>query len=281
MRIIFSKKCLEYQSYGHPESPQRVKVAYDLLKGKGYDFIEAKPCPEKDILRVHSPRLLKQVKDSALQDPETPNLEGIFEYARLSCGAAIQALEFALNNERTFSLMRPPGHHANRDTARGFCYFNNIAVAVSKVLDKIKKIAILDIDCHHGNGTQDIFLGEERVLYVSLHQSPLYPGTGLKSVNNCLNFPLPAATSEELYLNTLSDAIEEIKRFDPQIIGVSCGFDTYKDDPLTNFNLEKNSYFKIAELVSSLDRPLFSVLEGGYNIAEIGECVEQYLKGCQ
>lgn len=280
MRIIFSKKCLEYQSYGHPESPQRIKFAHDFLEGKGYAFIEAKSCQEKDILRVHSRKLVKQIKEGALQCPDTPNLEGIFEYAKLSCGAAIQALEFALDNEKTFSLMRPPGHHADRDTAMGFCYFNNIAVAVTKVLDKVERIAILDIDCHHGNGTQDIFLGEERVLYLSLHQSPLYPGTGLKSLSNCLNFPLPAATSEKVYLNALRVAIEEIKRFGPEIIGVSCGFDTYKDDPLTNLNLEKDSYFKIAELISSLNKPFFSVLEGGYKIPELGECVEQYLKGC-
>lgn len=202
----------------------------------------------------------------------------MFEYALLSCGAAIKAQELVLNKEFAFSLMRPPGHHAARDSAGGFCYFNNIAVAVSKALDTVKKVAIIDIDCHHGNGTQDIFLGEERVLYISLHQSPLYPGTGLKSIKNCLNFPLPSGTDEEEYLNIFKEAIEEAKNFSPQLIAVSAGFDTYKNDPLTNFNLEKETYTKISNLISSLKKPAFSVLEGGYS-SELAECVEQYLIG--
>jgi acetoin utilization deacetylase AcuC-like enzyme len=103
----------------------------------------------------------------------------------LAAGAALGAQEIALSGENVFSLMRPPGHHAGRDSLGGFCYFNNIAIAIAKALIKIKKAVILDLDCHHGNGTQDIFLGDNRVLYISLHQSPLYPGTGLKSAKNC------------------------------------------------------------------------------------------------
>jgi acetoin utilization deacetylase AcuC-like enzyme len=152
-------------------------------------------------------------------------------------------------------------------------------VAISKALDTVKKAAIIDIDCHHGNGTQDIFLGDERVLYISLHQSPLYPGTGLKSIKNCLNFPLPAGTDEEEYLNIFKKAIEEAKNFQPELIAVSAGFDTYKNDPLTNFNLEKKTFDKISSLISSLKKPAFSVLEGGYRVLELAECVEQYLIG--
>lgn len=270
---------MEYELPGHPESSQRLNCIYNHLKEKKSEFIEAKPAKEEDILRVHSLQLIKKIKEGNLLDSDTPNLEGIFEYARLSCGAAIQAAEFVLNNGNAFSLMRPPGHHANQDNTGGFCYFNNIAIAVKKALESIEKITIVDIDCHHGNGTQDIFLGDKRVLYVSLHQSPLYPGTGQKSLKNCLNFPLSAGTDEKTYLCVLKGAIEEIKHFNPQLIAVSCGFDTYKDDPLTNFNLEKESYFKIASLLSSLEKPCFSVLEGGYKIPEIAECVEQYLKG--
>ncbi len=278
MKIIFSKQCLEYEFPGHPESPQRVKSAYNLLKEKKIEFIEPEPAKEQDILRVHSSNLLQKVKNEEFLDTDTPNSKKMFAYALLSCGAAIKAQELALNKEAAFSLMRPPGHHATRENAGGFCYFNNIAVAVHKALGIVKKVAIIDIDCHHGNGTQDIFLGDERVLYISLHQSPLYPGTGLKSIKNCLNFPLLGQTQEEEYLNIFNQAIEEVKIFSPQLIAVSAGFDTYKNDPLANFKLEKHTYAKISGLITSLKVPAFSVLEGGYSV-ELAECIEQYLSG--
>lgn len=279
MKIIFSKRCLDYKFLRHPESRQRLKSIYELLKEKAWEFIEPQPAKEEDILRVHSSDLVERVKGGEFLDGDTPNSKKMFEYALLSCGAAIKAQELALNNEIAFSLMRPPGHHATKNSAGGFCYFNNIAVAISKALDSVKKVAIIDIDCHHGNGTQDIFLGEERVLYISLHQSPLYPGTGLKSIKNCLNFPLPQGTSEEGYLNIFKKAIAEAKDFLPELIAVSAGFDTYQNDPLTNFNLEKKTFSKISSLISSLKKPTFSVLEGGYNVLELAECVEQYLSG--
>lgn len=279
MKIIFSKRCLDYKFFRHPESSQRLKSISELLKEKELEFIEPLPAKEEDILRVHTPDLVERVKGGEFLDRDTPNSKRMFEYALLSCGAAIKAQELALNNEMAFSLMRPPGHHATRDSAGGFCYLNNIAVAVSEALDTVKKAVIIDIDCHHGNGTQDIFLGDKRVLYISLHQSPLYPGTGLKSLQNCLNFPLPAGMGEEGYLNIFKKALEEVKDFSPQLIAVSAGFDTYKDDPLTELNLEKETFAKISSLISSLKRPTFSVLEGGYNVLELAECVEQYLIG--
>lgn len=277
MKIIFSNRCLEYEFPGHPESVQRVKSIHALLKEKNFDFIQPDPAETGDILRVHSKDLVESVKRNAYLDPDTPNAEKMFEYALLSCGAAIKAQELALDNETAFSLMRPPGHHATKDRAGGFCYFNNIAVAVSKALDAVKKVAIIDIDCHHGNGTQDIFLGDERVFYVSLHQSPLYPGTGLKSVKNCLNFALPAGTKEGLYLEALKEALIQVKTFKPQLIAVSAGFDTYKNDPLTDFGLEETSYAKISGLISALKMPRFFVLEGGYSL-EIASCVLQFLQ---
>lgn len=277
MKIIFSKRCTEYEFPGHPESPKRLVSIYNFLKEKSAEFIEPPAATEEDILRIHSRKLLERVK-SGEYFPDTPNSRSMFEYVMLSCGGALKAQELALAGESVFSMMRPPGHHATRTEAGGFCYFNNIAVAVDKALDTIGKAAIIDIDCHHGNGTQDIFLGIDKVLYVSLHQSPLYPGTGLKSEQNCLNFPLPAGTREKEYLNTLEAAIEEVKKFSPQLIAVSAGFDTYRNDPLTGIKLEKNTYAKISDLISSLKKPAFSVLEGGYS-DELAECVEEYISG--
>lgn len=172
--------------------------------------------------------MLAKVKGGEFLDSDTPNSKKMFEYALLSCGAAIRSQELALQGKRSFSIIRPPGHHATRDSSGGFCYFNNIAVAVDKALDVVERIAIIDIDCHHGIGAEDIFLGLERVLYVSLHQNPFYPGTGLTSVKNCLNFSLSAGTGEKEYLDTLKTAIEEVKKFSPELIAVSAGFDTYK-----------------------------------------------------
>lgn len=277
MKIVFSERCTEYEFPGHPESVRRLRSIYNLLKDKAV-FIEPESAKEDDILRVHSRKMMERVKSGEFLDPDTPSAQKMFEYALLSCGAAIRAQESALEGDCAFSIMRPPGHHATKDTSGGFCYFNNIAVAVDKALDTVEKVAIIDIDCHHGNGTQDIFLGLKRVLYVSLHQSPFYPGTGLKSIKNCLNFPLPAGTGEKEYLNTFEKGIEEVKKFSPQLIAVSAGFDTYKNDPLTGLKLEKETYEKISELICSQNIPAFSVLEGGYS-DELADCVANYLEG--
>jgi acetoin utilization deacetylase AcuC-like enzyme len=279
IKIIFSPKCLQFEAKGHPESPQRVKSAYEYLKEKGFEFIEPRPAAEEDILTAHSKELVEKIKNLEFFDADTSALEGIYEYARLSAGGAITAMEEALKGNPAFSLMRPPGHHAKKDTLGGFCYFNNIAIAVLKALSQRDKAAILDIDCHHGNGTQDIFLGRKDVLYASLHQAPLYPGTGLTSLGNCLNYPLRPLTQERGYLKTLQSAIDEIKKFgSPAILAVSAGFDTYKKDPLTQMALEIDSYRKIGELIANTKLPCFCVLEGGYS-QDLKYCVYEFIRG--
>lgn len=280
--IVFSQKCLDYGQSGHPESPERVENSYIFLKDKGFEFVEPEPCSEEDLLLVHSQQMIESVKSGNFFDPDTPNFPQIFEIAKLSAGGAIRACRIALKNKISFSLLRPPGHHATKNNVGGFCYFNNIAIAVKKVLEESpeqsRRIAIIDIDCHHGNGTEDIFLGDGRVLYVSLHQSPLYPGTGLSSHKNCLNFPLPAGTGEKKYLEMLDNALVEVKKFNPKLIAVSAGFDTYKLDPIANIDLETTSYRKIAERIKSLGKPVFSVLEGGYS-QDLPLCIYEYLRG--
>lgn len=278
IKILFSPKCLEYEAPGHPESPERVASTARFLKDKGYRFIGPSSATEKDILVVHRQWLLDQVKTGNFSDPDTPNLPNIYSYALLSAGAAIQAAEMALNGKNCFSLMRPPGHHAGKNFLGGFCYFNNIAIAVARILDKVKRVAIVDIDCHHGNGTQDIFLGNKKVLYVSLHQSHIFPLTGLKSERNCLNHPLDGGTGPEEYLAVFKKALKEVQKFNPDLIAISAGFDTYKKDPLTNINLEKETYLTIGQKINELSRPHFSVLEGGYS-DDLSECVYNFLEG--
>jgi len=278
MKIFFSSKCLEYSQPGHPESPERVKSTYHYLKEKGFEFIAPNPCKDEEILLAHSPKLLDEVKGERFFDPDTPSFSGIFEHARLAAGSATEAAMMCLKGEKTFSLMRPPGHHATRSRLGGFCYFNNIAIASLKVKNSTGKIAIIDFDCHHGNGTEDIFSGKKDFLYLSLHQSPLYPGTGLRSRGNCLNYPIDSDTNPEQYLATLSEGLNHVKKFNPDLLAVSAGFDSYRLDPITSLSLEKHTYKEIGKMLSSLNKPLFAVLEGGYS-RDIPECIYQFLTG--
>ena len=181
MEIVYSPTCLDYGQPGHPESPDRIGSTSDRLKAGGYPFLDPEPCAELDLVRVHSREMVESVRTGSYFDPDTPALPGMFEHARLAAGAAVCAMQRALAGHAAFSLMRPPGHHATHNRVMGFCYFNSVAVAAAKYLadNPSARIAVLDIDVHHGNGTEDILFGRDRALYVSLHQSPLYPGTGL------------------------------------------------------------------------------------------------------
>ncbi|MGC8999083.1 MAG: histone deacetylase family protein [Candidatus Bathyarchaeia archaeon] len=274
-KIVFSEKCLEYGSW-HIESPQRVRRAYEILKERGYEFVKPEPAREEDLLKVHDPEYIELLKRGAIEDPDTPAYENIYEYARLSAGAAILAAEI-----QGFSLMRPPGHHAGRygialgAYTKGFCYINNIAVAV-KHLDK--PTLILDIDGHHGNGTQEIFLGDPKVVYVSLHRHPHYPGTGYYSEDNCLNYPLPADCGEEVYLKTLQEALKKVEMQKIDVIAVSAGFDAYAGD-LASLGLTEKTYGEIGKMLASFGKPTFFVLEGGYRGENVGKAIDELLKG--
>ncbi|HEX9935089.1 MAG TPA: histone deacetylase, partial [bacterium] len=278
--LYYSHKCLGYKRLRHPESPDRIASARDRLAADGWNFIEPTPCEKQDILRVHVPFLYESVQNGTFTDPDTPVLPGILEHALLSAGAAAQACESAVQGIPAFSLMRPPGHHATPNRVMGFCYFNNIAVAVSGFMKRNPgaSVAIVDIDCHHGNGTEDIFLGNPYVLFVSLHQNPCYPGTGLQSRENCYNIPLPPGTGESVYLSSLERAVDTIRAFNPTLVGVSAGFDTHKDDPITQFGLETATYRKIAEILAALQKPTFAVLEGGYG-QRLPDCILEFLRG--
>jgi acetoin utilization deacetylase AcuC-like enzyme len=280
MKIFFSDKCLNYSQPGHPESPERVGETCKYLKKKGYEFSEPSPCKDEDILLVHAPDMLKQVKSGKFFDFDTPSLPGIYEHARLSAGSAVSAGLLCLEGEKTFSLMRPPGHHATKNSLGGFCYFNNIAIAAMKLKEKAGRIAIIDFDCHHGNGTEDIFLGKKDFLYLSLHQSPLYPGTGTTSRDNCINYPIPSQTSPREYLSILGQGLKKIEQFRPDVLAISAGFDSYIQDPITSLSLEKETFREIGGMLSGLNKPLFSVLEGGYS-SDLPQCIEHFLTGLQ
>jgi len=273
-KIVFSEKCLAYGSW-HVEGPERVRKAYEILKERGYTFLEPEPAPEEDLLRVHDDEYVWMLKKGLIEDGDTPAYENIFEYAKLSAGGAILAAEV-----KGFSIMRPPGHHAGRNGAalgahtRGFCYLNNIAIAVKHLG---KPTLILDIDGHHGNGTQEIFLGDAKVMYVSLHRHPHYPGTGAVSEANCLNFPLWGDCGDEAYLETLDGALGmvDVGRF--EVVAVSAGFDTSIGD-LASLGLTEKGYREIGKRIAALKKPTFFVLEGGYVGEQIGKDIDELLK---
>lgn len=276
-KIIFSERCLEYYYPFHIESPKRVKDAYNFLKNSGYDFIEPIVASEHSIIKVHSSEYIENLKRGNISDIDTPGDKKIYYYASLSAGSAIMAAKTL-----SFSLMRPPGHHAGISgialgaPTLGFCYLNNIAIAI-KSLDK--KTIIIDIDGHHGNGTQEIFLGDENVVFVSLHRKNIYPGTGLKSEKNCFNYPLEEDVGEEVYLKTLKKALDDTKSLtkDFELVAVSFGGDAIRGD-IASLGLTPLSYFKIGKIIASLELPLFAVLEGGYT-SYLGECIHNFICG--
>ena len=274
-KIVFSERCLNYGGW-HIEGPQRVKMAHDYLREKNYEFLEPTPASEEDVLRVHDADYVWKLKKGLVEDPDTPAYADIYDYARLSAGGALLAAEV-----NGFSLMRPPGHHAGRSGAalgvytRGFCYVNNVAVAVKA---SGKSALILDVDGHHGNGTQEIFQGDEKVVYVSLHRYPYYPGTGAYSEGNCLNFPLPADCGEQRYLETLDEALGMVDMDKLEIVAVSVGFDAHDGD-LASLGLTENSYREIGKRVGTLRKPTFFVLEGGYMGEQNGRDIDQLLSG--
>jgi acetoin utilization deacetylase AcuC-like enzyme len=274
-KIVYSEKCLGYGAW-HIEGPARVRVAAEVLKAKGYDFLEPTSASEDDLLTVHDAEYLWKLKKGLVEDADTPAFSNIYEYACLSAGGALLASQI-----NGFSLMRPPGHHVGRNgialgvSTRGFCYLNNIAIAVKKLG---KKTLILDIDGHHGNGTQEIFQGDNKVTYLSLHQSPNYPGTGDFSEGNCINYVLPWDAQGKLYLETLDKALAQVDLDKVEIVAVSSGFDTHARD-LATLGLVEADYCEIGKRIAQLEKPVFFVLEGGYVGEKVGLDIDSLLSG--
>lgn len=274
-QIVYSEKCLRYGAW-HIEGPERVRVAAEILKQKGYHFLEPTAACEEDLLNVHDAEYLWQLKKGLVEDADTPAFSNIYEYASLSAGGALLASQI-----NGFSLTRPPGHHVGRYGAalgvstRGFCYLNNIAIAVKKLN---KKTLILDIDGHHGNGTQEVFQGDNAVTYLSLHQSPNYPGTGDFSEGNVINFVLPSDAKGKLYLETLDKAVGLVDFGKVEVVAVSCGFDTHVGD-LASLNLVEPDYWQIGKRIAQMKKPAFFVLEGGYVGEKVGSDIDSLLRG--
>ena len=208
---------------------------------------------------------------------------------------AVSSIIFAIDSvknkklKNAFCAVRPPGHHAEYDKAMGFCIFNNVAVGANYLIDKYKfqRVAIIDFDVHHGNGTQNIFYSNKKVLYISTHQYPHFPGTGAShekgSHNNIFNLPLPAGTNSNEYFDAYEHVLKKLNEFKPEFILFSAGFDAHKDDPLSNINLKSKDYYEITKrtLIASRDYckgNIVSILEGGYDLNALAESTEEHIK---
>ncbi len=284
MRILCSEKFLEHENNA-AECPDRIDSIIEYLKNKNFGkWEEPNAATEEDILLAHDRVLLEKVGECSEDGRDFPDnafRKNTFEIAMLSAGSAICAAESCFA-ETSFSLTRPPGHHATKSDFGGFCYFNNLAIACSKILEQkmAKRILIVDFDAHHGNGTQDIFYENESVFYVSLHQFPAYPGSGSPMENNehVVNVPLPPGTRDGKYLERFSSSLEKGIEFSPEIVAVSAGFDAYKKDQLAGLCLDSGTYGKIGKKIAMLSLPTFMVLEGGYFLPDLGKNAYEFLR---
>jgi acetoin utilization deacetylase AcuC-like enzyme len=283
--IITDEKCANYSHPGHPERPLRVTATVARLKAQNtlaIEWLAPTQVTDAQILRAHTPEMLAHLKVPGDFDTDTPWYENIPDYAHASAAAALDAMRLARNGETVFSLMRPPGHHATRKQAMGFCYLGNIAIATLEALATgTQRVAVFDFDVHHGNGTEDILLNRPNAAFFSVHQFPCYPGTGQKNVgNNCFNYPVEPSTPRETWRATLARALGDLKKFSPTLIGVSAGFDAYLRDPLANGTLLAEDFFWLGQELRAMKVPFFSLLEGGYS-SDLPELIFAYLKGIQ
>jgi|tagenome__1003787_1003787.scaffolds.fasta_scaffold20989276_3 acetoin utilization deacetylase AcuC-like enzyme len=278
---------------GHPERPERYAAVEAAVAASGLPVTTATAAPEEALQRVHDPRLLAGLRRLSAMgggciDPDTAVNEVSFDAAAHASGAAIAATEAVLRGEIRDALCagRPPGHHAERARPMGFCIINHAAVAAAHARALgAERVAVLDWDAHHGNGTEEIFAADPSVLYVSLHQWPHYPGTGAAGDRGVgpgegatLNLPLPAGTGDEEYLEVFSSrALPAVVQHRPDLIIVSAGFDAHADDPLCSLRLTEGAFARMAEAVGELDAGRVYVLEGGYDLDALRASVEAVL----
>jgi len=284
---------------GHPEKIDRVTVIIDNFKKlNNKNLIWKKPSKYKRELieNTHNKDYINFVEKSfpekglSFLDGDTIISPGSKEATADAVGSIITAIDGVQNKEfhNAFCAVRPPGHHAERNKAMGFCIYNNVSVGAQYLLEKYKfnKVAIIDFDVHHGNGTQDIFYDNEKVLYISTHQYPYYPGTGAEKekgkYNNIFNIPLPAGTTSEEYLNAYEFVLKKIKEFKPEFILLSAGFDAHKDDPLAQLQLTSKDFYNLTKRTLNLAKlycegKVVSILEGGYDLNALQESTEMHV----
>jgi len=305
IRIYTHNDCLDHRpGSGHPENPERLaRILAQLnavLPQPDIDLVDAPMGTQAQVLLAHTEDHWRHINSSVPAsgetslDADTHMSPGSLNAALRAVGAACQGVDDLLRDDvqTVFCATRPPGHHATPTHAMGFCLFNHVAIAAlySRQQYNLDRVAIVDFDVHHGNGTQDIMRGREGVFYISTHQSPLYPGTGYESDNvdfNILNVPLHGGTGHTTYLGAFQEyVLPALENYNPDLILVSAGFDAHKLDPLAGMALTDDTYQWLGATLKQsantlCDGRLLSVLEGGYNLDVLGGSVLSYLHGIQ
>ncbi|HEY8650677.1 MAG TPA: histone deacetylase [Chthoniobacterales bacterium] len=280
MIVFHDSRCVEYSRAGHPERPQRITNTVPLLQTRHPDWEWHSPhvATEEILLNAHSREHLARIKAAAQDfDVDTPAHENIHEHAARAAGAAVDVAREAMSGNRAFSLMRPPGHHATRDHAMGFCYFSNVAIAALNALEEgAGRVAIWDFDAHHGNGTEAIVAHNPRIAFASIHQFPAYPGTGRQSFANIHNFPVVPFSSRETHTREVERGLETLLAFKPDLLLVSAGFDAYSSDPLTQMSLEPEDFATFGRWLRETNIPAGAILEGGYS-DDLPELIDGFL----
>ena len=304
--FVYHERFLDHDTGpGHPERPDRLVSIVTALNEKNlwsnFQHLVFGRADEEWVLRVHSAKYFAFVRDSCnngievLDHGDTHVCRDSFDVAMLAVGGVLAGVDSVLGGtlDIVFCAVRPPGHHAERDAALGFCLFNNVAVAARYAQERfgVQKIAIVDWDVHHGNGTQHIFYEDPTVFYISTHQYPFYPGTGNRSERGdgkgegyTLNIPMRAGSGEKEYVEAFQNEIlPALDTFGPELVIISAGFDAHKDDPLANINLTEQSFAKMTAMMIEIadkhcDRKIVSVLEGGYNLEALAGSVEAHVK---
>ena len=284
---------------GHPEKIDRVTAVIDNFKKlDNKNLIWKKPNKFENsfLIKTHTSNYIDQVDKSFPKkgynflDGDTVVSPGSKDASKDAVGSIITAIDGVQKNEfkNAFCAVRPPGHHAEKEKAMGFCIYNNVAVGANYLIEKYKynKIAIIDFDVHHGNGTQNIFYDNKKVLFISTHQYPYYPGSGSEKekgdFNNVLNIPLEAGTSAEKYLNAYENVLNKVREFKPEFLLFSAGFDAHIDDPLAQLQLSSEDFYKITKRTLEISKSfcngnVVSILEGGYDLKALQESTKRHV----
>lgn len=295
-QIVYSEEYNRHDNPSHPENSKRLQAIIKEIKKapfyKDLEFIEPKILPEEMLKSVHSEEMIQLVKEVSFDgggwiDMDTYVCECSYDIARLAAGGLVQASKSVINGnaDNAFALVRPPGHHATADRSMGFCLFNNVAIAANEISKLRKKVLIFDHDVHHGNGTQSIFYDRKDILYQSFHLSPHYPGTGdIPEIGTDqgqgykINAPLIHGNGDKAVSILFDEIFIPIaRRFKPDLILFSAGFDSHHNDPLGGLNLSSNFFGEMISRFQTIQPKIVCTLEGGYNLDWIGKCLVSQL----
>lgn len=299
--VISNSACtLHNMDPEHPEHPNRLHKINDQLIASGLElvlrFADAKPASKEYLALAHDPDFVQSIFDKAPKekservwiDDDTIMMEHSLKAALCSAGAGRTAVDQVMNGEtsQAFCAVRPPGHHAGHATSSGFCLFSNIAIAAKYALKeyKLNRVAIIDFDVHHGNGTEDIVQGDERILFCSSFQHPFYPYSGTENTaSNVLNIPIPAGTQGAEYFQLIAPWWDALDAFAPELIFISAGFDAHAEDDLGHLRLVEADYSEITSKLAALAQKhsqgrIVSMLEGGYALSALSRSVVAHLK---